>query len=135
MGMTAAETKYYEAMKELGCCTDDPEQQQHELGLVGAGLGEGIANTRELKVLSYAEAMERPERPKWDESVGEEHQRMEDNGVYEAVPISQVPANADVIDSTLAMKKKASGVYHARLAARGFKQRAGVSYDPRNIIA
>ena len=34
MGMTAAETKYYEAMKELGCCTDDPEQQQHELGLM-----------------------------------------------------------------------------------------------------
>ena len=33
MGMTAAETKYYEAMKELGCCTDNPEQQKHELGL------------------------------------------------------------------------------------------------------
>ena len=74
MGMTAAETKYYEAMKELRCCTDDPEQQQHELGLVDAGLGEGIANTCELKVLSYAEAMERPDRPKWDESIGEEHQ-------------------------------------------------------------
>ena len=31
MGMTAAEIKYYEAMKELGCCTTDPEQQKHEL--------------------------------------------------------------------------------------------------------
>ena len=62
-------------------------------------MGEGTANTHELKVLSYAEAMERPDRPKWDESIGE-HQRMEDNGVFEAVPISQVPANADVIDST-----------------------------------
>ena len=74
MGMTAAETKYYKAMKELECCTDDPEQQQHELGLVGAGLGEGIANTHELKVLSYSEAMEQPDRPKWDKSIGEEHQ-------------------------------------------------------------
>ena len=74
MGMTVAESKYYEAMKELGCCTDDPEQQQHELGLMGARLGEGIANTRELKVLSYAEAMEQPDRPKWDKSVSEEHQ-------------------------------------------------------------
>ena len=74
MGMTAAETKYYEAMKELGCCMDNPEQQQHKLGLVGARLGVGIANTRELKVLSYDEAMERPDKPKWDESVGEEHQ-------------------------------------------------------------
>ena len=28
MGMTVAEIKYYEPMKELGCCTDDPEQQK-----------------------------------------------------------------------------------------------------------
>ena len=107
MGMTAAKTKYYEAMKELGCCTPDPEQQKHELGLISARLGEGIANTCELKVLSYNEAMERPDRTKWDESIGEEHKQMEDNGVFEAVPISQVPADADVIDSTWAMKKKA----------------------------
>ena len=60
---------------------------------------------------------------------------MEDNGVFEAVPIPQVPANADVIDSTWAMKKKANGVYRARLAARGFKQCAGVSYNPRNIMS
>ena len=117
MGMTAAETIYYEAMKESGCCTDDPEQQKHELWLMGAGLGEGIANTRELKVLSYDEAMEQPDKTKWDESVGEEHQRMEDNGVFEAIPITQVPTNPDVIDSTLAMKKKASGIYHARLVS------------------
>ena len=58
MGMTAAETKYYKAMKELGCCTDDPEQLNHELGFVGAGLGEGVTNTCELKVLSYNKAME-----------------------------------------------------------------------------
>ena len=102
---------------------------------MGAGLGEGIANTRELKVLSYDEAMERPDKEKWDESVGEEHKRMEDNGVFEVVPITQVPVDADVIDSTWAMKKKASGVYHDRLAARGFKQRAGVSYDPRDIMS
>ena len=59
---------------------------------------------------------------------------MEDNGVFEAIPITQVPTNADIIDSTWAMKKKASGVCHARLAARGFKQCAGVSYDPRDIM-
>ena len=52
MRMTVAKIKYYKAMKELGCCTTDPEQQKHEIGLVGARLGEGIANTRELKVLS-----------------------------------------------------------------------------------
>ena len=112
-GVAAAEMKNYEAMKELGCCTDDPEKQKHKLGLVGAGLGEGIADTCELKVFSYEEAMERPEKAKWDESVGEEHQRKEDNGVFKAIPIAQVPVDADVIDSTWAMKKKARGVYHA----------------------
>ena len=50
-------------------------------------LGEGIADTCELKVLRYKEAMERPDKAKWDESVGEEHQQMEDNGVFNAMPI------------------------------------------------
>ena len=48
--------------------------------------------------------MEWPDKTKWDESIGEEHKQMEDNSVFEAVLISQVPANADVIDSTWAMK-------------------------------
>ena len=30
---------------------------------------------------------------------------------------------------------EASGVYCARLVARGFKQHAGVSYDPRDIMS
>ena len=113
MGMTGAEEKYYKVMKELGCCTTNPEQQKHKLGLMGAGLGEGITNTHELKVLGYNEAMAQPDKTKWDESIGEEHRRMEDNGIFESVPISQVPADADVIDSTWAMRKKASGVYRA----------------------
>ena len=79
--------------------------------------------------------MEWPHKTKWDESVGEEHKRMEDNGVFQAVLISQVPADADVIDSTWAMKKKASGVYCARLVARGFKQCAGVPYNPCDIMS
>ena len=100
MGMTAAKVKYSKEMKGLGCCTTDPKQQKHELGLMGARLGEGIAKTCELKVLSYDDAMEQPDKTKWDKSVVEEHKRMEDNGVFEAVPISQMPANVNVIDST-----------------------------------
>ena len=73
MGMTAAKVKYYEAMKELGCCTTNPEQQKHELGLVGTRLGERITNTHRLKVLGYDEAMAWPDKTKWDESVGEEY--------------------------------------------------------------
>ena len=47
-GLTAAELKYYEAMK-LMSSTDI------ELGLVGAGLGDGITNTKELHVMGYDE--------------------------------------------------------------------------------
>ena len=39
-----------------------------------------------------------------------------------------VPKNADIIDSTWTMKKKANGQYHAHLAARGFKQIHGKSF-------
>ena len=49
--------------------------------------------------------------------------------------VSSRLADADVMDSTWAMKKKASGVYHACLVARGFKQCAGVSYDPCDIMS
>ena len=49
MGLTAAEEKYYEAMKELQS-QDLNEIFQIEFRLVGAGLG-GIKNTNELKVI------------------------------------------------------------------------------------
>ena len=73
MWMTAAEVKYYKALKELECCTTNPKQQKHELGLVGARLGEGITNTCKLKVLGYNETMAQPDKTKWDESIGKEH--------------------------------------------------------------
>ena len=44
-----------------------------------------------------------------------------------------VPKNADIIDSTWAMKKKANGQYHACLAARGFKQTHGKSFEYHDI--
>ena len=44
-----------------------------------------------------------------------------------------IPQGADIFDSTWAMKKKANGEYHARLATRGFKQTQGKSFVHHNI--
>ncbi len=115
--------------------TELNEANEKEFAFVGAGIGDGIQNTEELKVLTYDEAMSRPDKAEWEKSVLEEYKRMQDNQVFQAVPKHQVPKEANIIDSTWAMKKKASGVYRARLAARGFKQKAGQSYDPHDIMS
>ena len=128
MGLTAAELRYFEAMKLLSS-TDI------ELGLVGAGLGDGIINTKELHVMSSDEVMNQDDRVEWGKSIEDEHGRMKTNDVWEPVTRNEVPDDADIIDSTWAMKKKASGVYRARLTARGFKQRPGVSFDQKKVFA
>ena len=128
MVITAAELKFYEAMK-LMSSTDI------EFGLVGAGLSDGITNTKEMHVIGYDEAMNQDYRVEWERSIEDEHGHMKTNDVWELVPRNEVPDDADIIDSTWAMKKKASGVYRARLAARGFKQHPGVSFDLKNIFA
>jgi hypothetical protein len=141
LGMSAAEITYYKAMKvlsedlgvEMGLI--GAEMDCSEACLIGAGLGDGISNTNELKILSFDEAMKQPDRLEWEKSVAEEHSRMKENAVFQAIQREKVPHNADIIDSTWSMKKRANGVYRARLAGRGFKQRPGVSYDPKNIFA
>ena len=66
--LTAAEQNYYFALSEyLGW---------GEYGCVGAGIGSGILNINELKVIGYNEAMQRKDRKQWLNSINEEHDRM-----------------------------------------------------------
>ena len=120
--LTAAEQNYYFALSEY-----------LEYGCVGAGIGSGIANTNELKVIGYDEAMQRKDKNEWMGSINEKHDRMLKNKVWMVVKKKDVPKNADIIDSTWAMKKKANGQYRARLAARGFKQTHGKSFEYHDI--
>ena len=120
--LTAAEQNYYFALSEY-----------LEYGCVGAGIGSGIMNTNELKVIGYDEAMHRKDKNEWMKSINEEHDRMMKNKVWMVVKKKDVPKNADIIDSTWAMKKKANGQYRARLAARGFKQTHGKSFEYHDI--
>ena len=131
--LSKAEQNYYHALQALD--SDADSFLDEELAMVGAGLGQGITNTKELKVMTFDEAMAQADKDAWVKSVDEEHQRMIDCGVWVPIRKEDLPPNCDIIDSTWSMKKKASGKYRARLAARGFKQRKGVSYDRDDLFA
>ena len=106
-----------------------------EIACVGAGIGGGFENTSELHVVKYEAAMNSPDAAKWTKAVEEEDQRMEENGVWSPVPKSEVPADAKILTSTWAMKKKSNGTYRARLNGRGFEQVPGIHFDPKSIAA
>ena len=100
-----------------------------EFSCVGAGLGGGFSDTTELHVMTYDEAMSKPERPEWVKSVGREYIRMDKNKVMTPKYIQDIPEHATILTTKWAMKKKASGTYRARMVARGFEQIDGEHYD------
>ena len=106
-----------------------------EMACVGAGIGGGFANTKELHVMKYAEAMKGSEKKEWELAVEQEYNRMVDHGVFEVVPTEDVPKDAKVLSSTWAMKKKANGTHRARLNARGYEQVDGEHYDENDKFA
>jgi hypothetical protein len=113
-----AEQRYYDVMRESG-----------EYAFVGAGLGGGFADTNELHVMKYKEAMATADRAKWEKAVEEEHKRMLKHKVWKPVSRDEVPKGAKILTSTWAMKKKANGTYRARANARGYEQEDGEHYD------
>jgi Reverse transcriptase (RNA-dependent DNA polymerase) len=83
-------------------------------------------------VIKYQQAMETEDKEQLKLAVKEEHARMAKHTVWEAVKRSSVPKVVKGIISIWAMKKKSNGVFHARLAARGFQQHNGIHYDSSN---
>ena len=60
---------------------------------------------------------------------------MVENGVFEAVPVTEVPKWAKIMSSIWNMKKKLNGVYQARVTARGFEQLDGQHYKKDKVSA
>jgi hypothetical protein len=106
-----------------------------EYAAVGAGIGGGFENTDELRVMKYDAALHGPDKIKWEKAVIEEHNRMLKFNVWKAVRRMDMSAATKVITSTWAMKKKASGMFRARINAQGFEQREGLHYDGSSISA
>jgi hypothetical protein len=98
------------------------EGECDEIYLVGAGMGGGFINTQELHIIKYKEVMAGADTDKWHEAVMEEQANLDKHNVFEVVPMDKVPADAIILSSMRAMKKKSNGRCKARLNARGFQQ-------------
>ena len=124
VSLDGPEVSYLEALLQtqaLEVADDELLASSDELALVGAGLGGGFTNTKELKVMKFKEAMASSDKDKWQTAVDKEHDCMKKHNVWKAVNAEDIPSNTTVITSTWAMKKKSNGTYRARLNARGFE--------------
>ena len=84
---TRAELNYYASLQELGNATIDMIEDCHfgELGCVGAAIGGGFTNTRELIPMTYQEAMATKDKEAWKKAVREEFDRMMDHNVFKII--------------------------------------------------
>ncbi len=73
--------------------------------LVGAGIGSGFANTNELKVTSYKESMQSPDRVAWEEEIENEFKWFEKFNVFTVVSCNKLPSGAKVMSMSWAMKR------------------------------
>ncbi len=83
--------------------------QNLEFANLGAGVGGGFDNTKELKVMNYKEAINGPDGVHWKAEVENEYQQMLTNKVFEVVLRKDLPTGTKIIDSVWAMKKKSNG--------------------------
>ena len=95
--------------------------QTLEFANVGAGVGGGFENTKDIKVMNYKEAGNGPDGVRWQAEVENEYQQMVANKVFEVVLRKDLPAGTKIIDSVWVMKKKSNGVLRGGMNARGFK--------------
>jgi hypothetical protein len=72
IGLSVAEIRYYDSM----CSFPLGEFAPGELACVGAGLGGGFENTKELHVMKYKQAMATSDSKNWELAVKAEHDRM-----------------------------------------------------------
>ena len=126
--LSNAEIYFYCQMEVLA-------EHSGELACFGMGVGGGFEDTHELHVMKYNEVTATHEKEGWKISTDKEHDCMVKRKVWKAIPPTEAPMDAKIIDSTWAMKKKAMGQLCARLTAQGFMQVPGVHYDPKSIAA
>ena len=100
----------------------------HEAGLLGAGLGGGFNNAKELRPIKYKEAISGADKEQWIKAIDEEWERMAKHNVFKAMKRKDVPEDENIVTNTWAMKKKASGRFRARTNARGYEQVDGIHF-------
>ena len=115
----------------LGDESDDEDEETNiEIAAVGAGtLLRTVKSTAELKPLKYKQAMKTEDKEEWMKATKKEYHRFDDRKVFKVVDESDVPPGTRPMTSTWSCKKKAKGVFRARLNIRGYEQVPGEHYD------
>ena len=121
---TAIELRYQRKM--IGVDSEEVSsvlltRENIEVTGVGAGVGRGISNTNELKVMNYKEAMKSTRAAEWTEEVLKEKGRFDKYKAVSPVQRKKIPARAKVLTTTWAMKTKSNRKLRGRLNARGYK--------------
>ena len=83
-----------------------------EFSLIGATISNNVANTKELKVMNFCEAMKSKDADRWIVKVAKEKERFDKYNVFTIVNRSEIPKNAKILSMTWAMKQKMSGELH-----------------------
>jgi hypothetical protein len=84
--------------------TQDPSY--NETILIGAGLGEGITQTLELKVKNYSKAMSSDDKEKWIKAIDNERKRMVHYNVWTAIDRNKVRPEEKNLTTMWEMKKR-----------------------------
>ena len=113
-GYTDERGDYYMVAAAIGFIG---EEGGSEFSLVGA-TGTNYGTTAELKVMNYHQAMKTVNRKEWQQAIRVEHGKMQKYNVFKVVHKKDVPKGKKLVDYAWAMKKKPSGIFKARLAAR-----------------
>jgi len=107
------ESNYCAALMNLSCAETDEHEMEavdkihlQEYAYVGAGIGGGFQNTKELHVMKYKKAMRSPDKEEWDKAV--DGKNMQKYGVWTPVALQDLPPGTKILTTTWAMKKKAN---------------------------
>ena len=80
-------------MAEIRYLGEMAELDNHELKIVGvefslvrAGVEGGFANTKELKVMNYKEAMQSPDKAAWEEEIKNKYNHFVKLNMFTVVP-------------------------------------------------
>lgn len=63
---------------------------------IGAGLGSGFINTKEIHLMKYEEAICK-DPVGWGQAVADEHKRMTNHKVFQAVKKSEIPKGSNIL--------------------------------------
>ena len=100
-----------------------------ELSLVGA-TGTAFTHTTDLQVKKLKEALASPQRAQWMEAIEDEFDRFDKHGVFKVVPAAEMLVYYKALSSVWTLKRKANGIFRARLIMRGYEQVPGLHFSP-----